>query len=378
MKLRVLHVTEDFSSENTGVTTVLNQMTGWLTNQCDWVGIYSTGKPDAPAPKGVHLFYDEGFRFPRSWRCPEELSERLREVIVQNDIQVVHLHGLWRGAPWVAQRVAESLKVPTVLSVHGQLEPWAWSGQGIAKKLKKSIYWSLMGSPRFRNVSVLHAITPLEAKSYGKYLPGKRVKTIPNAVTLERFVQANDQAASVPESLVFFLGRIHPIKGIDVLIEAFSRALSGTEWQLAIAGPEEVPAYANKLRYQIKTLGLEAQVKFVGPVYDQQKIEWLKRAWVLVAPSLTEVVGMVNLEASACQTPTVTTFATGLVDWCDGGGLLVNSDASSLQDALQAVASWSMEERLERGCRSRALIEKRYALEVVGHQWLDLYSELSE
>jgi glycosyltransferase involved in cell wall biosynthesis len=102
----------------------------------------------------------------------------------------------------------------------------------------------------------------------------------------------------------------------------------------------------------------------------------MRDAWVTVVPSHTEVISLVNLEASACLTPTITTTATGLTDWTEGGGLLIEPAVAALATALSQTARWSDQERWERGVASRRLVERRYSAKAVMPGWMELYRSL--
>ena len=181
-----------------------------------------------------------------------------------------------------------------------------------------------------------------------------------------------------PEPLILFLGRIHPKKGIDLLISAFAKAALGTRWRLAIAGPDEMPHYLAELRRIANDIDTDVQIDFIGPLYGEEKFRWIKRAWIMAVPSLSEVIGMVNLEAAACGTPTITTVDTGLYDWEEGGGMLIDPTIDSLVHALKRAAAWNREEREQQGRRSRQLVTQRYSLEEIGKRWADLYAELAQ
>jgi glycosyltransferase involved in cell wall biosynthesis len=109
----------------------------------------------------------------------------------------------------------------------------------------------------------------------------------------------------------------------------------------------------------------------------QKKLSLYRHAWAFCAPSQTEVMGLVNLEAASVQLPVVTTHETGLWDWEDGGGLLVHPRVEELSRALKQVFSWSDRERRDRGQKLRQLVERRYSWQAVGLQWLKFYATLT-
>ena len=276
------------------------------------------------------------------------------------------------------RRVASSLDIPTVLTVHGQVEPWAWYGQGHAKTLKKNTYWKMIGRPVFRHVSLVHAITPLERQHLEPLFPNKEIIVIPNAVNLSEMTTESETESQV-EKRILFLGRVHPVKRIDWLIKSFANARLSEKWRLVIAGPKEDENYLLSLYALVRSLGLDGQVSFVGSIYGEEKKDLIQTSWVVVVPSFSEVVGMVNLEAGAFETPSITTLETGLLDWEDGGGVLISGrDDDALRQALTSVSHWTLNERIERGRKSRQLVEQRYSMDKVGEQWLEVYNQLLE
>lgn len=369
MQLRVLHVIDDFSRLNTGVTSVVGQISAWQAKHCAWVGVYVSGFLDLPPPDGVEVFEVGSKPWTGSWRYPVGGMKKLVEVMRANKVNVLHIHGLWRASTLVAVSAGLRANVPMVLSAHGQTAEWALSGQGIFKSLKKKIYWAVAGRLKLMKVTNLHAITPLEQLDMHRFF-GLSSTVIPNAV----LVDAERIEPSVPRKYFVFLGRLHPVKGVENLIRAFIEAQFSDDWQLIIAGPEEDQEYVAQLKGLSEKFG--DTIKFVGPVYGQDKQHLLVDAWALVAPSYTEVIGMVNLEAAALFTPSLTTSETGLFDWESGGGMLVSRDIASLRKSLKLCAAWPLNERISRGKQSRELVLKRYSLDVVGAQWVKFYSRI--
>jgi len=376
MSIRVLHVVEDFSSGNTGVTSVVRQIVQWQAKHCEWVGVYAAGPVDLPPPNGVHVEaadLDEAYG---SWRYPAGGLAGLLRLIEANGVTLLHLHGLWRAASLLGGKAAVVSGVPVVLSVHGQTSPWALKCQGVSKQLKKWLYWNCFARRQFEKVNVLHAITPLEGEHMARFFKRDDHVVIPNAIDLDSHEQ-RVPAEILPTRSFLFFGRLHPVKGVDILIEAFSSADLGPEdWRLILAGPEAVPEYVAQLRELVTHSIRGSRIEFVGPVFKQDKQFLLRQAWALVVPSHTEVIGMVNLEAAAWGTPSLTTHQTGLTDWQDGGGILVTPEVCALRTALESASRWSVAERLKRGRASRDLVQSRYSQEAVGPRWIDLYNKL--
>jgi glycosyltransferase involved in cell wall biosynthesis len=106
------------------------------------------------------------------------------------------------------------------------------------------------------------------------------------------------------------LSRLHPTKGLDLLIEAWRRvAPAFPGWHLLIAGPPG-GAYQAAMERQAARLGLLASLTFCGPLYERDKDAALRHAAVLVLPSRSENFGLSAAEALACGVPVITTRGT--------------------------------------------------------------------
>jgi glycosyltransferase involved in cell wall biosynthesis len=144
-----------------------------------------------------------------------------------------------------------------------------------------------------------------------------------------------------------------------------------------IAGPDDSVQYTGQLKTMVRQAGLDGRVSFVGGVFGAAKSALLAKAWLVVVPSYSEVVAMVNLEAAASYTPTITTTMTGLHDWAGSGGLLIGPDVVQLTEALDRALSWSLEERMAQGSQSRHFVAARYSWDVVGQRWMVAYQKVA-
>ena len=343
------------------------------------VHIFTAGTDPIELPLEVGLTFLPTENFGRVWKWTRNMKSSIETVIELDKPSVIHIHNVWNASTWYGARLAKKHGSPSIHTFHGILEPWRWGYRGPLGKLKKQIYWRTMAFPAFKHVSAIQAITPLERDNLSLLFPGQRIELIPNAIDLPLVdSQAEQFGIKDIDPFILFLGRIHPMKGVDLLIRAFAEARLPEKWRLVIAGPAEVPEYLEELKTSVRQSCLEDRVDFIGSVYEAERWKWYKRAWVVAMPSHSEVVGMVNIEAAACNTPTITTFETGLWDWEEGGGFLIHPDTTELMHSLRVACSWSESERIDRGRASRQLVEKQYALDVIGQRWLDLYKELSQ
>lgn len=169
-----------------------------------------------------------------------------------------------------------------------------------------------------------------------RLLPTDRVRVIPNGLDHDKF-HPDPGVATDPE-LVVFVGRLEYYKGVDILLEAWAqlvRRRPSARLVLVGAGTAE-----QALRSQASSCGATESITFAGFVSEEEKIDWMRRASVVVQPSHKEGWGLTVVEANACGTPVVATRVPGLQDSVRDGenGLLVErADVPGLAAALESL-----------------------------------------
>jgi glycosyltransferase involved in cell wall biosynthesis len=371
--LRILHIADDLTSTNTGVAASVRQLAFWQSRHYGRVGIHTVDVDSSTidGPMEIRTYQANG-KTP-NWHYPQGGVQPLLKWIDTFRPTHLHVHEFWRAAFVLGMLASRLRKIPVVLTAHGLTAPAALGNQGWPRRLKKSAYWNLFARQLMTKDCRLHAITPLESEHFSSFFYRPADAVIPNAIDLDSFPTTPSIEVLRPTKTILFLGRLHPIKGVDLLIEAFAASSLDTSWELLIAGPEEIPEFVAKL----KRMAAEAaprRIRFLGHCSGEKKMHLLASAWVLVVPSHSEVIGMVNLEAAAMCTPSITTHATGLTDWENFGGKLIEPGPGPIIKALEEAAGWSMHERLARGNSMRKLVEDKFSLTTVGEQWTNFYN----
>ncbi len=370
--LRILHITDDLTISNTGVAASVRQLAAWQSGRYGHVGIHTVGTENTFFDGSLEIRAQRAHRKTPNWHYPQGGLQPLMQWIDESRPTHLHVHEFWRAAFVVGMLAARLRDIPIVLSAHGLTAPIALSNQGWPRRLKKLLYWNLLGRHLMPPNCRLHAITQLESQHFSSFFPRTADVVIPNAIDLDSFPATLLAEVLRPTKTILFLGRLHPIKGVDLLIEAFAASSLDTSWELLIAGPEEIPEFVDKL----KKMAIDAaprRIRFLGHCGGERKLRLLASAWVLAAPSHSEVIGMVNLEAAAMCTPSITTHATGLTDWETFGGKLIEPGVGPIIKALEEAADWSVQERLARGDSMRKLVQDKFSLTTVGEQWTDFY-----
>jgi glycosyltransferase involved in cell wall biosynthesis len=373
--MNILFITEDHSTANYGVTTIISQLAdGLMKHYVDMhVVIAATGESAVPQHEKVKVELIPPIGRGAGWRWSPDQASRIKEIIRQSRIDLIHIHGVWMSAPWTGLKLARDLQIPAVLSVHGMWRRWFWEQDKPLRILKKKLYFNWILQHNISQNVTIHALNPAEHEDIRRLMPDNPIVIIPNFIQAAPHTPLSDK----PHRMILYLGRLHPLKGVDLLIRAFSLAQLGTEWKLVIAGPEESPAYARRLKEEVIKAGLSDQVTFVGPVFGAAKTDLILKAWAQVLPTFSEGQTMVNLETALCAVPSITTHQAGLSDWQAGGGLLIEPEVDALTHSLIEVTSWSLEERNRRGAQLRAWVIEHYSPAALLPRWEKLYKSLT-
>jgi glycosyltransferase involved in cell wall biosynthesis len=175
------------------------------------------------------------------------------------------------------------------------------------------------------------------------------------------------------------MGRLHPKKGLELLIDAFvaaSEAVQAQAWRLLIAGDGE-PDYVARLRDLVRARAASDRVLFTGWLGGADKIGVLQGAAVLALPSRQENFGLVVAEAMACRVPVLISTEVNLADEVRsaGAGWVVPLESAPLTSALKDVFR-SDEERHRRGAAGWTLASSKFTSAAVAGKLTALYERL--
>ena len=378
-KINLLHITEDHSIANTGITNSLQSLSKVLSDSFNQT-IITIGPSTVNVDQPIKIQILDSHGLCRLWRCSLNGMDILKNEISTCDI--VHVHGLWMWPQWYSTRMAISCNKPALLTPHGMLESYIWERQAWYHQVKKRVYWMFFAYPAFKNCSKIHALTERESNTIRRYFPNQEIEIIPHGIETNIPDAQNRQADEFSKPpYILFLGRIHPVKGIKTLINAFGQAIksSSRKLRLVIAGPtqEKEREYAAELHSLVKKWEISELVKFLGPVDKHEKWELLKNAWALCSPSYSEAIGIVNLEAGASATPVIASFLSGLpLSWQDNGGILINPNEQSLTKSLLEVFQWTNMERNFRGKQLQGFVRQNYGWDTILPHWISIYQSM--
>lgn len=220
--------------------------------------------------------------------------------------------------------------------------------------------------------------------SYG--VDPDRIRVVPCGIDTELFSPGDrDQARrelglNVPGTLLAFVGRLDPIKGLEVLLKAVhilrQNNTGNAGVSLMVVGGEATPGEAGRLAGLAEQMGIADLVTFTGPVPHHQLPLYYRAADIAVMPSLYESFGMALLEAMACGAPVVATKVDGPSNFLRHGvtGLLVPpGDPLALAEALSQLIG---DKHMRRQLASNALATVvHYRWEAVAQAILSAYAD---
>jgi glycosyltransferase involved in cell wall biosynthesis len=327
-------------------------------------------QPDLPVGVELHSVKCINTRF----HVPQVSTAWLRRVVMQYD--VIHLMGHWSILNALVARASRLEGVPYVVCPAGALPVF-----GRSRMLKK-LYNILVGRKLVFEASDWIAVTDDERLNFAAYgiEPGK-VTVIPNGIDPDEYQGQTDlaDAAILGTSgapYILFMGRLNPIKGPDLLLEAFS--LVQPNWpqlHLVFAGPDG--GLLKGLRERSAALALEPRVHFVGYLGGRQKLAAYRGALLLVIPSRSEAMSLVVLEAGASGLSVVLTDQCGFSEVQSvGGGLVVSAQAKSIADALRKLLDLDQAGLTRMGRKLQVFVLSRYTWSAVVEQYITLYGRI--
>ena len=293
----------------------------------------------------------------------------LRRLIETFRPDVLHDNGLWLAHNHRLARMGRALGLPRVVSTRGMLEPWARSH----RRWKKWAAWRLYQKGDLDWAAALHATSSAEAGNLKGLGLRPAVVTIANGMDLPE--PTRSPRPRTGERTALFLGRIHPVKGLPVLMEAWGR-VRPEGWRLIVAGPDE-GGHRKEVEAAVRAAGIGEAVSFVGAVMDEAKAALFGEADLLILPSHTESFGMAVAEALAHGVPAlVSTAAPWPMLERQGCGWLAAPTAAALADALSRAVATEPETLKRMGEAGRALIAAEFGWPRVASQFLALYDSV--
>lgn len=319
-------------------------------------------------PLTIHALGPATKRYSYSPKLGPWLSRNL------SNYSLVVLHGIWNFSSVGSWLRLRNGKVPYLIFTHGMLDPWFRAAYPL-KHLLKQLYWSALEGRVLRDAAAVLFTAEDERRLARGSFRGHEYRecVVPLGIAdLDGDAEAHRCAfnSAFPHlstrRYLLFLSRIHPKKGLDLLLSAFAR-LSGSypDTDLVIAGPDQV-GWKAQLERQAEILGITNRIHWVGMLSGPTKLGAFRSAEAFVLPSHQENFGVVIAEAMACGTPALITNKVNI--WrevAETGGGLVSSDAESeIFEMLTRYLNMSRSERDRMRSLARLGFSERFNVEM--------------
>lgn len=353
-KTKILHITNTFypAWAYGGIARVTYEQCLQLVDRGHDVTVFTTDVHDR---NGRAEYYDnpaniDGIKVYRfrnisnllAWKrihTPLSSISALKKTVKGFDI--VHIHGFESILHVSSHYYAKKHGVPYILQAHGSL------AIPFQKRIHRRIYNKVWGDRILKDAANVIALTRTESETLKLIgINEDKIKVMPNGIDLSEFRNLpkkgefrGEYGLSHDQKIILYLGRIHKIKGLDLLVNAFAMI----SWRivnakLVIIGPDDGGLLP--LKKMVRELKIEDKTLFLGPLYGRDKLEAYVDADVYVLPSVYETFPMTILEACACGTPVIATDSCGIADIIDGKvGIVVPRDTNSLSKAIKTIVN---------------------------------------
>lgn len=233
----------------------------------------------------------------------------LRENMPRFDAVIID--GIWQYHSLAVHQASKKNNVPYFVFTHGMLGPWFKLNYPL-KHLKKWLYWPWAEYWVLRKAkSVLFTCDEeklLARESFWLYKANESVvgfgtskPPVKKDLTDQKILSTHPELSN--KRIILFVGRMHPIKGCDILIKSFSEvALLDDNIHLVMAGPDHENQISTLKKLTLQ-LGISHRVTWTGMLQGDAKWEVFHMAEVLCLPSHHENFGVVVAEALACGKP---------------------------------------------------------------------------
>jgi len=306
-----------------------------------------------------------------------QLAGAVHEAMEQSE--VCHIHALWEDIQHLGAREAVKRGVPYIIRPCGMLDPWSLR----QSKWKKRLYMAWRLRRDLQQAAALHFTAAAERDLTRPLKLSTPAIVEPNGVDLKEFEHLPPRGtfrARYPaigdRPMVLFLSRVHPKKGLDLLVRALAQS-SHPEAMLVISGPDW-ENHTAQIQQLVHSLGLADRVIFTGMLHGRQRIEAMVDADLFALTSHSENFGVAVVEALAAGTPVVISDQINIYQEiaAAGVGAAVSLDVPTITQTLDR---WLGDKALRQSAagRCREFVWKNYDWNQIARRWVEHYTRLT-
>jgi glycosyltransferase involved in cell wall biosynthesis len=313
-----------------------------------------------------------------SFRYAPELSRQLASLTPD----LVHTHGIWTYLSVATVRWSKSngsvTPRPYVVSTHGMLDPWALHNS----RWKKIVAAFVFERRHLENAACIHAFNQAEAAAIRKFGLRNPICVIPNGVE----VDASNAADRTPpwdanmvggRKVLLYLGRLHPKKGLSILLRGWKEASKREKgWLLVIAGWDQ-GGHRGELEQLARELKITDSVQFAGPLFGEERETAYQNANAFILPSLSEGQPLVVLEAWSHARAVLMTPECNLPEGFEkGAAVRINATVEGVAEGLGTLFALEEPDLQGMGRRGRDLVIANFSWPQIAAQMFAVYNWL--
>ncbi len=296
------------------------------------------------------------------------------------EFDIAVIHGLWHPAGLGGSIGLRRAAIPFLVFTHGMMDPWFAEAHPIKGKAKQ-LYWAAIQKRMLAEAGLVLFTSPEELRRARLAFPGANFRS-----RVVSYGAGEPPAAYEPEigflaklpapkerDYLLFLGRLHPKKGCDLLLDSFSAvAAAHPNLDLVMAGPDQAGIKAGLMR-QAARLGLSSRVHWPGLLLGDEKWAALRGARAFVLPSHQENFGIAVAEAMACGVPVLISDKVNIASIIaeSGAGLVGPDTAEGVRAMLADFLALPIGCQTDMGRRARATFVRLFTIERAASDLID-------
>jgi glycosyltransferase involved in cell wall biosynthesis len=384
--MRVLHIIPAVGSLYGGSSKAVLELVealGKLEIQVDLVTTHANGfeKLDVPLQEWITQGHYRIQYFPCWYLKDYKISLSMSQWLFYHtrDYHIVNTHAMFSFATLPAYWMCQSGKIPYVIHPHGMLETWALA----YKSWKKQPYYNLIEKPALKRASAIRVLALREAENVKQLNLKTSLTLLPNGIWREDFLRLSEPEVfyqafpqTQDQTLILFMGRIDPKKGLDLLATAFAKIHHKfPHAHLVLAGPDS-PGFLETARNYFVEAGCLSAVTFTGMLTGELKSAAFAAADIYVAPSYSEGFSMSVLEGMASGLPCVITTGCNFPEAAAAGvAHVVDIDAVAIANALTDCLN-DLEQAKAMGDRARQFVFENYTWDKIAANLVEVYQTI--
>jgi len=306
---------------------------------------------------------------------------KLIKFHLNDDLKIIHQHGTFMPLSILSIFLNKGTKF--IVNPHGLLEPEKFKRSPIKKRIALKLY----EKANIKRSHCIVACSGKEALSLKKMFPKKPISIIPNGVheeminekinDIEIFNYKKKYSIPIDKKVLLFLSRIHPWKGLILLINTIVKIQNEfrkNNWIFLIVGSNE-QNHLNDINSIINKNKINDIVYVIGPQYARNKIITYELSNCYILPSKGENFGITVIEALSRSKPVITTTKT---PWSDlikfNCGWWIERNSFEFERILLELLVSNNDQLKKMGENGKKLVLKKYTWSKVTLQFEKLYS----